>query len=141
MWVSKKKFKELEEKCKRLEQIQDTQNNYLNRIDRIERIMRNARDGKVTYVRKNRSCVSINDYLMDELYYIYFDNLEYEISVPYTQKIYDVKRTKKKDVVIVMSRENTTDDDPVYCNFVIDLVSGDKVEIDLDDVKRYCSED
>lgn len=141
MWISKKKFKELEEKCKRLEQIQDTQNNYLNRIDRIERIMRNTRDGKVTYVRKNRSCVSINDYLMDELYYIYLDNLEYEISVPYTQKIYDVKRTKKKDVVIVMSRENTTDDDPVYCNFVIDLVSGDKVEIDLDDVKRYCSED
>lgn len=52
LWISRKRFKELEEKCKRLEQIQDTQNNYLNRIDRIERIMRNARDGKVTYVKK-----------------------------------------------------------------------------------------
>lgn len=141
MWISRKRFKELEEKYKRLEQIQDTQNNYLNRIERIERIMKNARDGKVNYVRKNRSCVSLNDYALDELYYIYLDNREFKISVPYTQKIYDVKRTKKKDVVIVMSRENTTDDDPVYCNFVIDLVSGDKVEIDLDDVKRYCSED
>lgn len=135
MWVSKKRFKELEEKCKRLEQIQDTQNNYLNRIDRIERIMRNAKDGKVTYVRKNRSCVSINDYLLDE-YYIYLDNLEYVISVPFLQKIYDVKRTKNKNVVIVMSRENTTDDDPVYCNFLIDLVSGDKVEITLNEVNK-----
>ena len=136
LWISRKRFKELEAKCKRLEQIQDTQNNYLNRIDRIERIMRNARDGKVTYVRKNRSCVSINDYLMDELYYIYLDNLEYEISVPFLQKIYDVKRTKNKDVIIVMSRENTTDDDPVYCNFIIDLQSGDKVEITLDEVNK-----
>lgn len=136
MWISKKKFKELEEKCKRLEQIQDNQNNYLDRIDRIERIMRNARDGKVTYVRKDRSCVRLNDYILDELYYIYLDNLEYEISIPPFQKIYDIKRTKKKDVVIVMSRENTTDDNPVYCNFIIDLVSGDKVEIDLDDTKN-----
>lgn len=136
MWISKKKFKELEEKCKRLKQIQDNQNNYLDRIDRIERIMRNARDGKVTYVRKDRSCVSFNDYILDELYYIYLDNLEYEISIPPFQKIYDIKRTKKKDVVIVMSRENTTDDNPVYCNFIIDLVSGDKVEIDLDDTKN-----
>ncbi len=136
MWISKKKFIELEEKCKRLEQIQDNQNNYLDRIDRIERIMRNARDGKVTYVRKDRSCVSLNDYILDELYYIYLDNLEYEISIPPFQKIYDIKRTKKKDVVIVMSRENTTDDNPVYCNFIIDLVSGDKVEIDLDDTKN-----
>lgn len=117
MWISRKRFKELEEKYKRLEQIQDTQNNYLNRIERIERIMKNARDGKVNYVRKNRSCVSLNDYALDELYYIYLDNLEYEISVPFLQKIYDVKRTKNKDVIIVMSRENTTDDDPVYCNF------------------------
>lgn len=136
MWISKKRFKELEEKCKRLEQIQDNQNNYLDRIDRIERIMRNARDGKVTYVRKDRSCVSLNDYILDELYYIYLDNLEYEISIPPFQKICDIKRTKKKDVVIVMSRENTTDDNPVYCNFIIDLVSGDKVEIDLDDTKN-----
>lgn len=121
MWISRKRFKELEEKYKRLEQIQDTQNNYLNRIERIERIMKNARDGKVNYVRKNRSCVSLNDYALDELYYIYLDNLEYEISVPFLQKIYDVKRTKNKDVIIVMSRENTTDDDPVYCNFIIDF--------------------
>lgn len=136
MWISKKRFKELEEKCKRLEQIQDNQNNYLDRIDRIERIMRNARDGKVTYVRKDRSCASLRDYNLDELYYIYLDNLEYEISVPFLQRIYDVKRTKNKDVIIVMSREETTDEDLVYCNFIIDLQSGDKVEITLDEVKK-----
>ena len=58
-------------------------------------------------------------------------------------------RIHKKYMMLKEQREryylswfrNTTDDDPVYCNFVIDLVSGDKVEIDLDDVKRYCSED
>ena len=136
MWISRKRFKELEEKYKRLEQIQDTQNNYLNRIERIERIMKNARDGKVNYVRKNRSCVSLNDYALDELYYIYLDNLEYEISVPFLQRIYDVKRTKNKDVIIVMSREETTDEDLVYCNFIIDLQSGDKVEITLDEVQK-----
>lgn len=135
MWISKKRFKELEEKCKRLEQIQDNQNNYLDRIDRIERIMRNARDGEVTYVRKNKPCASLRDYNY-ELYYIYLDNLEYEISVPFLQRIYDVKRTKNKDVIIVMSREETTDEDLVYCNFIIDLQSGDKVEIDLDDTKN-----
>lgn len=128
MWISKKRFKELEEKCKRLEQIQDNQNNYLDRIDRIERIMRNARDGEVTYVRKNKPCASLRDYNLD--------NLEYEISVPFLQRIYDVKRTKNKDVIIVMSREETTDEDLVYCNFIIDLQSGDKVEITLDEVKK-----
>lgn len=136
MWISKKKFKELEEKCKRLEQIQDTQNNYLNRIDRIERIMRNARDGKVTYVRKNRSCVSINDYLMDELYYIYLNNLEYEISVPCGQKIYDVQKTKSDNTIIVMCIQNTTDNDPVYYNYLVDLKSDNKVCITLDEVNR-----
>ena len=136
MWISKKRFKELEEKCKRLEQIQDNQNNYLDRIDRIERIMRNARDGEVTYVRKNKPCASLRDYNLDELYYIYLDNLEYEISVSFLQRIYDVKRTKNKDVIIVMSREETTDEDLVYCNFIIDLQSGDKVEITLDEVKK-----
>ena len=136
MWISKKRFKELEEKCKRLEQIQDNQNNYLDRIDRIERIMRNARDGEVTYVRNNKPCASLRDYNLDELYYIYLDNLEYEISVPFLQRIYDVKRTKNKDVIIVMSREETTDEDLVYCNFIIDLQSGDKVEITLDEVKK-----
>ena len=132
MWVSKKKFKELEEKYEYLEKSCFATKACI--YDRIERIMKYARDGEITYVDRYRTD-------LETLYYVYLDNREFKISVPYTQKIYDVKRTKKKDVVIVMSRENTTDDDPVYCNFVIDLVSGDKVEIDLDDVKRYCSED
>lgn len=135
MWISKKKFKELEEKYEYLEKsCFATKARIYDHIDRIERIMKYARDGEITYVDRYRTD-------LETLYYVYLDNREFKISVPYTQKIYDVKRTKKKDVVIVMSRENTTDDDPVYCNFVIDLVSGDKVEIDLDDVKRYCSED
>ena len=135
MWISKKKFKELEEKYEYLEKsCFATKACIYDHIDRIERIMKYARDGEITYVDRYRTD-------LETLYYVYLDNREFKISVPYTQKIYDVKRTKKKDVVIVMSRENTTDDDPVYCNFVIDLVSGDIVEIDLDDVKRYCSED
>lgn len=126
MWISRKRFKELEEKYKRLEQIQDTQNNYLNRIERIERIMKNARDGKVNYVRKNRSCVSLNDYALDELYYIYLDNLEYEISVPFLQKIYDVKRTKNKDVII---------DELGYSASDIAFFSNDEIVIDMEKYK------
>lgn len=134
MWISKKKFKCLEEKYEYLEKsCFVTKSRIYDRIDRIERIMKYARDGEITYVEQYRTDIKT-------LYYVYLDNREFEISIPSTQKIYDVKRTKKKDVVIVMSRENTTDEDSVYCNFVMDLESGDKVEIDLDDVKKYCSE-
>lgn len=134
MWISKKKFKWLEEKYEYLEKsCFVTKSRIYDRIDRIERIMKYARDGEITYVEQYRTDIKT-------LYYVYLDNREFEISIPSTQKIYDVKRTKKKDVVIVMSRENTTDEDSVYCNFVMDLESGDKVEIDLDDVKKYCSE-
>lgn len=134
MWISKKKFKWLEERYEYLEKsCFVTKSRIYDRIDRIERIMKYARDGEITYVEQYRTDIKT-------LYYVYLDNREFEISIPSTQKIYDVKRTKKKDVVIVMSRENTTDEDSVYCNFVMDLESGDKVEIDLDDVKKYCSE-
>lgn len=134
MWISKKKFKWLEEKYEYLEKsCFVTKSRIYDRIDRIERILKYARDGEITYVEQYRTDIKT-------LYYVYLDNREFEISIPSTQKIYDVKRTKKKDVVIVMSRENTTDEDSVYCNFVMDLESGDKVEIDLDDVKKYCSE-
>lgn len=134
MWISKKKFKWLEEKYEYLEKsCFVTKSRIYDRIDCIERIMKYARDGEITYVEQYRTDIKT-------LYYVYLDNREFEISIPSTQKIYDVKRTKKKDVVIVMSRENTTDEDSVYCNFVMDLESGDKVEIDLDDVKKYCSE-
>lgn len=134
MWISKKKFKWLEEKYEYLEKsCFVTKSRIYDRIDRIERIMKYARDGEITYVEQYRTDIKT-------LYYVYLDNREFEISIPSTQKIHDVKRTKKKDVVIVMSRENTTDEDSVYCNFVMDLESGDKVEIDLDDVKKYCSE-
>lgn len=134
MWISKKKFKWLEEKYEYLEKSWFvTKSRIYDRIDRIERIMKYARDGEITYVEQYRTDIKT-------LYYVYLDNREFEISIPSTQKIYDVKRTKKKDVVIVMSRENTTDEDSVYCNFVMDLESGDKVEIDLDDVKKICSE-
>lgn len=134
MWISKKKFKWLEEKYEYLEKsCFVTKSRIYDRIDRIERIMKYARDGEITYVEQYRTDIKT-------LYYVYLDNREFEILIPSTQKIYDVKRTKKKDIVIVMSRENTTDEDSVYCNFVMDLESGDKVEIDLDDVKKYCSE-
>ena len=130
MWISKKRFKELEEKYEYLENTRfSTKACIYDRIDRIERIMKYARDGEITYVERYRTN-------LETLYYVYLNNREFEISVPPFQKIYDVKRTKNKDVIIVMSRENTTDDDPVYCNFIIDLQSGDKVEITLDEVKK-----
>lgn len=130
MWISKKRFKELEEKYEYLENTRfSTKACIYDRIDRIERIMKYARDGEITYVERYRTN-------LETLYYVYLDNKEYKISVPFLQKIYDVKRTKKKDVVIVMSREETTDDDPVYCNFIIDLQSGDKVEITLDEMNE-----
>ena len=96
----------------------------------MERIMKYAKDGEITYIDQHRTRN------LEKLYYVYLNNREFEISVPPFQKIYDVKRTENKDVIIVMSRENTTDDDPVYCNFIIDLQSGDKVEITLDEVKK-----
>lgn len=130
MWISKKRFKELEEKYEYLEKTRfSTKACIYDRIDRIERIMKYARDGEITYVDRYRTD-------LETLYYVYLDNREFKISVPYTQKIYDVNRTKKKDVIIVMSREETTDEDPVYCNFIIDLQSGDKVEITLDEVNE-----
>lgn len=136
MWISKKKFMKLEADYEYLEKSHFASKECIyDCIDRIERIIKYAKDGEVTYVDGLR----VID--LERLYYVYLNKNEYKISVPYKQKIYDIKKTKKDNVVIVMSRENTTDDDPVYCNFVIDLVSGDKVEIDLDDVKRYCSED
>lgn len=130
MWISKKRFKELEEKYEYLEKSRFAAKAYIyDCIDRIERIMKYARDGEITYVDRYSTD-------LETLYYVYLDNREFKISVPYTQKIYDVKRTKKKDVVIVMSREETTDDDPVYCNFIVDLQSGDKVEITLDEMNE-----
>ena len=130
MWISKKRFTELEEKYEYLEKTRfSTKACIYDRIDRIERIMKYARDGEITYVDRYRTD-------LETLYYVYLDNREFKISVPYTQKIYDVNRTKKKDVIIVMSREETTDEDPVYCNFIIDLQSGDKVEITLDEVNE-----
>lgn len=130
MWISKKRFKELEEKYEYLENTRfSTKACIYDRIDRIERIMKYARDGEITYVERYRTN-------LETLYYVYLDNKEYEISVPFLQKIYDVKRTKKKDVIIVMSREEATDEDSVYCNFIIDLQSGDKVEITLDEVNE-----
>ena len=86
-------------------------------------------NGEITYAERHRTD-------LETLYYVYLDNREFKISLPYTQKIYDVNRTKKKDVIIVMSREETTDEDPVYCNFIIDLQSGDKAEITLDEVNK-----
>lgn len=130
MWISKKRFKELEEKYEYLENTRfSTKACIYDRIDRIERIMKYARDGEITYVERYRTN-------LETLYYVYLDNKEYEISVPFLQKIYDVKRTKKKDVIIVMSREEATDENPVYCNFIIDLQSGDKVEITLDEMNE-----
>lgn len=130
MWISKKRFKELEEKYEYLENTRfSTKTCIYDRIDRIERIMKYARDGEITYVERYRTN-------LETLYYVYLDNKEYEISVPFLQKIYDVKRTKKKDVIIVMSREEATDENPVYCNFIIDLQSGDKVEITLDEMNE-----
>lgn len=130
MWISKKRFKELEEKYEYLENTRfSTKACIYDRIDRIERIMKYARDGEITYIERYRTN-------LDTLYYVYLDNKEYEISVPFLQKIYNVKRTKKKDVIIVMSREEATDENPVYCNFIIDLQSGDKVEITLDEMNE-----
>lgn len=130
MWISKKRFKELEEKYEYLENTRfSTKACIYDRIDRIERIMKYARDGEITYIERYRTN-------LETLYYVYLDNKEYEISVPFLQKIYDVKRTKKKDVIIVMSREEATDENPVYCNFIIDLQSGDKVEITLDEMNE-----
>lgn len=92
MWITKKRFKELEEKYEYLEKSRFAAKAYIyDRIDRIERIMKYARDGEITYVDRYSTD-------LETLYYVYLDNREFKISVPYTQKIYDVKRTKKKDV-------------------------------------------
>lgn len=135
MWISKKRLDELEKKCGCLGYLEVKLKECVNRIDHMERIMKYAKDGEITYIDQHRTRN------LEKLYYVYLNNREFEISIPPFQKIYDIKRTKKKDVVIVMSRENTTDDNPVYCNFIIDLVSGDKVEIGLDDIKKYRSKD
>lgn len=130
MWVSKKKFKELEEKYEYLEKsCFATKACIYDRIDCIERIMKYTRDGEITYVDRYRTD-------LETLYYVYLDNREFKISVPYTQKIYDVKKTKSDNTIIVMCIQNTTDNDPVYYNYLVDLKSDNKVCITLDEVNR-----
>lgn len=129
LWVSRKRFKELEEKCNKLKKMKED-------IDRVKRIIKYAKSGELTYVDQNCYVYVYDTFCSKNPYYVYLNNNEYEISVPCGQKIYDVKKTKGDNTIIVMCIQNTTDNDPVYYNYLVDLKSDNKVCITLDEVNR-----
>lgn len=129
MWVSRKRFEELEEKCNKLEKMKED-------IDRVKRIMKYAKSSELTYVDQKRYVYVYDTFCSKNPYYVYLNNNEYEISVPCGQKIFDVKKTKSDNTIIVMCIQNTTDNDPVYYNYLVDLKSDNKVCITLDEVNR-----
>lgn len=47
-----------------------------------------------------------------------------------------LKKTKSDNTIIVMCIQNTTDNDPVYYNYLVDLKSDNKVCITLDEVNK-----
>lgn len=129
LWVSRKRFEELEEKCNKLEKMKED-------IDRVKRIMKYAKSSELTYVDQKRYVYVYDTFCSKNPYYVYLNNNEYEISVPCGQKIFDVKKTKSDNTIIVMCIQNTTDNDPVYYNYLVDLKSDNKVCITLDEVNR-----
>lgn len=129
MWVSRKRFEELEAKCNKLEKIKED-------IDRVKRIMKYAKNSELTYVDQKRYVYVYDTFCSKNPYYVYLNNNEYEISVPCGQKIFDVKKTKSDNTIIVMCIQNTTDNDPVYYNYLVDLKSDNKVCITLDEVNK-----
>ena len=129
VWVSRKRFEELEEKCNKLEKIKED-------IDRVKRIMKYAKNSELTYVDQKRYVYVYDTFCSKNPYYVYLNNNEYEISVPCGQKIFDVKKTKSDNTIIVMCIQNTTDNDPVYYNYLVDLKSDNKVCITLDEVNK-----
>lgn len=129
MWISRKRFKELEEKCNKLEKMKED-------IDRVKRIMKHAKSSELTYVDQKCYVYVYDTFCSKNPYYVYLNNNEYEISVPCGQKIYDVKKTKSDNTIIVMCIQNTADNDPVYYNYLVDLKSGNKVCITLDEVNK-----
>lgn len=129
MWVSRKRFEELEEKCNKLEKMKED-------IDRVKRIMKYAKSSELTYVDQKRYVYVYDTFCSKNPYYVYLNNNEYEISVPCGQKIFDVKKTKSDNTIIVMCIQNTTDNDPVYYNYLVDLKSDNKVCITLDEVNK-----
>ena len=129
MWVSRKRFEELEEKCNKLEKMKED-------IDRVKRIMKYAKSSELTYVDQKCYVYVYDTFCSKNPYYVYLNNNEYEISVPCGQKIFDVKKTKSDNTIIVMCIQNTTDNDPVYYNYLVDLKSDNKVCITLDEVNK-----
>lgn len=49
---------------------------------------------------------------------------------------YLMLKTKSDNTIIVMCIQNTTDNDPVYYNYLVDLKSDNKVCITLDEVNK-----
>lgn len=129
LWISRKSFKELEEKCNKLEKMKED-------IDRVKRIMKYAKSSELTYVDQKCYVYVYDTFCSKNPYYVYLNNNEYEISVPCGQKIYDVQKTKSDNTIIVMCIQNTTDDDSVYYNYLVDLKSDNKVCITLDEVNK-----
>lgn len=129
LWISRKRFKELEEKCNKLEKMKED-------IDRVKRIMKHAKSSELTYVDQKCYVYVYDTFCSKNPYYVYLNNNEYEISVPCGQKIFDVKKTKSDNTIIVMCIQNTTDNDPVYYNYLVDLKSDNKVCITLDEVNK-----
>lgn len=129
LWISRKRFKELEEKCNKLEKMKED-------IDRVKRIMKYAKSSELTYVDQKCYVYVYDTFCSKNPYYVYLNNNEYEISVPGGQKIYDVQKTKSDNTIIVMCIQNTTDNDSVYYNYLVDLKSDNKVCITLDEVNK-----
>lgn len=129
LWISRKRFKELEEKCNKLGKMKED-------IDRVKRIMKHAKSSELTYVDQKCYVYVYDTFCSKNPYYVYLNNNEYEISVPCGQKIYDVKKTKSDNTIIVMCIQNTADNDPVYYNYLVDLRSDNKVCITLDEVNK-----
>lgn len=103
MWISRKRFEELEEKC-----------------SRIERILEHS-DGKITY----------RSYSNGE-YYVYINGKEYQLKIPNYLCIYDLEKIDGQDEIIKIKCFGDLSARKYY---LVDLKSGEKIEVNSEDIK------
>lgn len=107
MWVSRKRFKELEERC-----------------SRIERILNFSIDGKITYIFDPLDPGKCN---------VYIDKKEYSFNIPSYLRIYYLDKIDESNIVKIKCFDK--DNNLIRRYYIVDLDSGKKIEISSEDLK------
>ena len=128
MWISRRRYEELEDRIKKLESLTNDLKRYdlvrMNSIlSRITRLLDKGKSGEITYTcNEGQLYVSpANEYIRENAYtYIYSDFKEYKISGLYLYKPEFIPDETNKDVIRVKDRTKIDNDIKNY-QYVIDL--------------------